>query len=77
MSELTWNLFLSVLTLLLTKEMYNLSVKVSILRFYCFLGDDNTLYIYVFRYTYIYKLRTFELFMNVYVFLKNKMHLFG
>lgn len=45
MRELTWSLFLSVLTLLLTKEMCNLSVKVNILRFYCFGGDDKILII--------------------------------
>jgi len=53
MSEWTWNLFLSVLTLLLTKQMYNLSVKVTIWRFYCFLGDDNTLYTLFNIYLYI------------------------
>lgn len=45
MRELTWSLFLSVLTLLLTKEMCNLSVKVNILRFYRFGGDDKILII--------------------------------
>lgn len=64
MSELTWNLFHSVLTLLPTKEMCSLSVKVTGLRFWWGFGDDNTLCIF-FYYTYICKLCIFELVINV------------